>query len=456
MIRYYPFISNKENNQGVSCGDKIQPLGNGLVRVSFHPKGSEISVCEITDEKIVNLERSLLYLYRYCFKATFNVYEQYTVLSDLYATGLVDFGVYIDSNATLQSQLSSNPPVFTELDSIITIVEGYTGGDTPLVGTYGDNIDTFKTNLYTKFFGVRNSTQGNSNRPKGLSGGANNNNSITCIKFLGKLDWISKSSTFRWLYYNQINRAGVGTEDDFISGTEAEGVVDLNNKIEKAFKYDGVFISFGHWHWAIDNSFERHLSALNSAINGRDVFKGTFSQIVVYQFIKNTIDSVDLTGSNITIDYSIKDEERPYSDISNDLLWLELNLTGTSFEGNFIDLGVGTRIVEKDTDLYAIGVSLDYSLNQKVLTITTAVDNSAYDNLTMPVVSIVGSSVTSDQPISYTLFRKTKAQDEWEVVFVEFEPTFKTSHTLPTLDTATFDYYLGFSNEFGITNVEEF
>lgn len=455
MRRYFLEIPNNVVPHQAFCGESIPALGSSSARVAFHPKGSSITVCEVTDGSIsptdanFQWDKSLLAMYYTGYRCTYMINQDTTELTDLVNTGLIDLGVYID--LTTADDIRNN--IFTSLDTKITTATTR-GSITPLTCSYSGGLDDYSDKLYTRFFGGRNSTHGNDTY-SAPEGSANFNNSITCIKYLGKIDWISKSSTMRWLYYGDMNSVGVNNRD-FISGSPSDGVIDLNNKIEDAFDFDGVFIGFGHWHWYEEDVFKTHLTSLNTAIGVRDVCKATFKELAVYQFIKDTIDSVSLVGSSLTVDYTIKDEERPYSDISTDLLWIEVNLAGTAFEGDFISCGAGVRIIEKSTDLYAIGFTLDFGLNQRVITISTAVDGSAYDVLTQPNVTVIGTNVTSDQAINYTLFRKTKAQNEWEIENVEYEASYSTSHTLPALDTANYDYYLGYSNEFQITGVETF
>lgn len=236
------------------------------------------------------------------------------------------------------------------------------------------------------------------------------------------------------------------------------GYADYEEKLNRCIYIAGFYTSFSHWRWVSENEFALHLSKIRELTNGVDIYAAYYGELAEYYYLKDAIDSISIANNIVTINYTKKDVTRPYSNITT-LLWVNVNLKGTSLEGLFIQATGTTQIIDKGNDLYVIGVDLDFANTTLDITLSSATNGNHYNNETIPVVSVNTSTrvITTDQPIKYTLFSKLKAEDEWEVDIEEFNHTISSSHTLATsLNTVTHDYYLGFSNEFKQTGLYRF
>lgn len=435
MLRYYKNVGN--------IGTGQQPtLQDGEVRVSKLPKASDIGITTVNDSiGTDNYEDDLLYLYQNNFRATIFDSVDRTNALDYFNTGLIDFGIYTAD--PMPAQLQADPPNYTALDTAIGLVSASNGGRTPTVMSYRTGITTYSGLLYERFWGGRNSQTENTGCPS---------TNIDTIQYdnLGRSDIINRPTTNRWLYYSEMNASGGSPNIDFNCGSQAQGEADYTIKVAKALSVQGFHLSFGHWRWADTDYFKRFLVKMRALVGSNRSYSATFTEYAEYYFVRESVTKLSRSGLVVTINYKKHDISRPYNLIST-LLWFEVNTIGTALEGLPIQTDVSSQIIKLSENNFSIGVDLNYNNTSLVITLSEAADETDYNNENIPVVSVnTGTGlITSDQPINYTLFRKTKAQNEWEVVIREFEDTFSAGHTIAdTLDTVTYDYYLGFGNEF--------
>lgn len=438
----------------------ISPLSEGSARVCQFPKAYLSALIMCSDFLRESREKSLMWSYQYGFKITIHDATNQTYSNNYYKTGIFDFGVYFDgSNSTLLSQLNAND--FTLADPIISQVTAIRDGNTPTVMAYGFGIDTYKNNLYTRFLSGRNSRFGNATRPNPLVGSrdATDAEAMEYTK-INKTQLISRPVSSRPDYYNKVTSVA-NQSAEYNSGFEWQGNIDYQKKINTAYSTGSLYTIFNHLHWIYGLGLKNTFIALNGLISGKSIYKGQWVELMEYFYVKDSVSSLQFNPQtfDITVNYSKKDATRPYTNIKTPL-WVEVNLKGTTLQGSAIQSTGTVEIIKKSTDVYALGFLLDYTLSSKTITLSNAANENNYSNQTVPIVSVNTSTkvITSNQPIKYTLFSKTKATLEQNLNTIEeFNHTLNASPTIGvTLSTATKDYYLGFINAYGISGLIQF
>lgn len=438
MIYPAKLKNNLKNGYTVASGQAIK---------ARHPKGSNAMFSFSTDTFNDNRVSSLMYLYKNNAKVTIFSYLNNDAAEklDFYNTGIVDFGMYI--HLSLQADVIAEN--FTALDTEIGYNTTANAGNPPTTCAYGNGIDSFKDLLYSRFLGGRNSTHDNIGRSNG-TGGSNLNINPYNLDDISKWDIISFPSINRPNYYSRL----IPSINSFLSGTEEDSVNDYTYKVGRVLRNKGHYHAFSHWHWKTANIYDTYLAKIRELTDGQDVYFGTFEEFSKQWWLYDAIDSVSFDGTDtITINYTKKSSIAPYSNIDTKA-WILFNKTGTPFEGSFIDTDITTEIIKKTDEVVAIGFDMNFASNSQNI-VLNAIPNSAHYNREInPIINIdTGTGdVTSSQDITYTVFRKLKAENEWDVVATVFNSTPTKSFTL-TLNTATYDYYLGWNNGFGKTGL---
>ncbi len=435
-------------------------VGEGQAFVSNIPKGFRSAVILNTDKVLSYTEKALMWCYKYGYKLMYNDGVNTTNANNFYKTGIIDFGVYFDEgNSTLITQLNNN--IFTLADPIINIITTIRDGNIPTIVAYGGGNDSYRNNLYTRFLSGRNSRHANNTRPAPILGGRDATDNDTMeYRYLKKEKLISRPCTNRYDYYKKVS-SFANPQSEFSSGFDLQGDKDYLNKINRVYNTNNIYTVFGHVYWIFGDGFKQFLLTVDSAISGKSFYKAQWGEIMEYWYVKDSIDTFNFNPDSLVVDitYSKRDVTRPYVNIKTPL-WIDINLKGTSLQGAFIQTSVASEIIQKSTDVYSIGIMLDFTLTSKSFTISSAANANHYSNQNIPVVTVNTTTklITSDQPIKYTLFSKLKAQSEADVsVIEEFMHALNASPTIGvTLNTATKDYYLGFVNAFGISGLITF
>lgn len=403
-----------------------------MIRVSIHIKGKKYTVTESSDR----YENNFLYAEMLCFKhnikATLFDYLTSSERVDSYKSGAIDFGIY---TYECQSQLIAN--IATKIDTYISNITTNRGGRVPNVMSYAAGDLSYFNNdvLKNRFIGGRNSFYGN--------------NKVGKFSFRDQkyTDMICRDSTFRWNYYTEI------TQGPYKDGNQTDGVIALEKHINIVKENNGWFQNFMHWHWNIGENMGLYFSSLDTFIDN-DCISANYSDVVEWYWLRNSIDKITRISEFIfNIEY-FKNDGINY-DLIYVPLYIDVDLRNTSLQGKFIKTtDSNNKIYKRGTDRYTIAVQLDFSIRNKIVSIQESLtDISVVESL--PIVSLSGTTLTSDQPIKSVIFRKTKAQTKDKVILLERQNTFSTSKTLPTFNTASYDYYIGFINENGTSGTLE-
>lgn len=353
---------------------------------------------------------------------------------DAYLMGAIDFGVYVWSCI---QDVEDNPLNYTP--GYISNITNVRNGKKPSTLSYGCGKQSYVNLMIPYFLGGRNSFHGNNTN----DGFIDYNNSLT------HNDFITRDSTTRFGYYTPV----VGTGN--ASGTLSEGLAYVQSEINRAYNVNGWYTDFLHWHW-LDNTdyLEQHLENIRNSIGVKNIYSGSYSDLVEYFYVRKSVTSISFNGLNTTINY-IKNELTADYNLISTPLYFEVDLSSTSLNGKFIKCSDGSKVLSLGSDKYIIETPLNYANTSKSITFSEEINSNDYINLNAPIVSENMGVITSDQPIKITLFSKDLAQNEYDVVIEERELTLNTSHTLATTMSASKDYYIGFINEYGVSGVLE-
>jgi hypothetical protein len=237
------------------------------------------------------------------------------------------------------------------------------------------------------------------------------------------VDWISKPNAVR-------------TEAPYHT-SETALKIDMAAIIERVKQKNGFYQQFTHWQNVSGDKVRRYFKGLDSLIAGADVYRGSINTIGEYWFVRESVDSIKVSGSTVDIWNHADYPSSPYSRISTPL-WVYFDLAGTMYAGNDITTSHGGKIRSMGNDKYYISVPLNFSTGHVSFDITTT-GTPNYINLNNPVISRTGLSVTTDQPCMFRVFRLLKTQTDttkwvaWKTLPITNVPT--TSITLPALSS---------------------
>ena len=268
---------------------------------------------------------------------------------------------------------------------------------------------------------------------------------------LTDVDLISKASTFRYGYYTELEG-----RTNFIAGTNAEGLTKVYQYAQQTITEEGHYHNFMHWHWWTKDYAELYFQALENELVGQDVYSGSYGDIQEYQFVRDSVDTISYANEVVSISYSKKYPNSPYWKISTPL-WVRLDLSETALSGKDITTSHAGQVRSAGADVFFVSINLDFTLTSANFTVSETL-SPVYVNLNKPIVSLSGQTFTSDQPVKVNVYRKLKAEYIHEGGTVELlYNSFQTSFTLTTsFDTATYNYYIAFINQYGVSGTYEF
>lgn len=396
---------------------------NLLVEVCKHPRGHVASFTEVSDGARISAELyvSGANLAATAFDASYALWKKET-----YQFGKVDFGNYTVANSTTNN--------YTTVNTAITQVRD---GNEPTVMSYKDGNTSQSAFFLDKLlFGRNSNAEQNGFYDYNYAPGLTNTQTI------------SKAATIRMEYYMENTRV------DFFSGSYATGKTKVAQAVTDVVNSNGWYVDFMHWAWFEKYYSENYLNYLDSLLTNHDVYRGTYNAVAEYYYLRESVDSVNANGNNVTIHYSKKNTVSPYNKIKTEL-WVNLNTVGTSLEGKEIFVQ-GSKVRKLGTDLYAVSVGLDYTNTSKSFTVDETITTN-YINLNKPIVSYnpTTKTITSDQPIRITVFSKLKTATDWNAALhVQRRLTLSTSQTISvTLTPTTKDYAIAYVNSEGISEV---
>ena len=395
---------------------------NGSVSLANHIRGHQFAISDNTDTWRINTQAAELFglknnISLFCFDT-----DTSQDRVDAYQMGKVDFGWYDSSSIGMLDSIAA-----TRNGRAVTAIS-YT------YGTDGNKLDYLPTLL---------SGRNSATETTPLT---NDYNGYTDV------DLISRASTIRMGYYSKLGN----DKPDFMTGTFEEGKIALESYISETIAKGGWYTNFNHWHWWAEDYAENYLSYLKTLVENEDVYSGSYSDIGEYYFVRESVDTISFIDGVVTVNYSKKYPNSPYSKITTPL-WVEVNLSNTSSVGKNITTSHGGKIRSKGNGIYYVSVDLDFA-NTSVSFLIFETQIPEYLNLNKPVVSRIGNDITSNQPVKLTLFSKLKTDTyKLSVLIDERKLTQSTSHILSTtLDTTNRNYYLGFINEAGVSGTLDF
>lgn len=392
-------------------------LENGVISISKHYRGHKASFSDTNDGFSTNAPGCEMWGFKYSFGLTaFNNGKDITE-ENAYDNGVIDFGCYANS---------------TNYTTLQALMDDVRNGAIPSTLSYASGITTYSSSAAALYLGGRCSAY-----------------DTTCIEYYPH---ITDSLTFRQEYYSAQTS---GTP--FQLGSEADGVAILAAVIPRVISKGGMYSNFMHWHRLTAGYGERYFKRMDSLINlsGGDIFYGSYNTVVEYWWAKESITSVTGLGSTVTLNWAKDDPSRPYNLIATPV-WVYVDLTGTVYAGQGITTSHGGKIRSMGGDKYYISYNIDFNNTSGTFDILTT-PSPSYINLAEPIINRTGTSVTVDQTVRMALFRKLKTEPlEMKVTVLQRYLTPGTSFTLPTLNQATYDYYLGAINAEGISSLIQF
>lgn len=346
-----------------------------LIEKADHYRGHLASFSDVTDTNFVSGEM-------FCCRENISgtLFDPSTTQSkkDIYTFGRIDFGEYLHVN----DASGGDYPI---VDPQITLNRN---GDDATCLSYGGGVTTYALNMRDKLLGGRNSDSEH-----------NGHQEISYSSGLTDAQLISRASTIRFEYY------GKSTAGDFFAGTWEQGVTKLNTIIPLVISSGGWYVNFSHWYKVEEDYLPEYFKVIRSILGSQDIASIPYGTALEYYWVREAIDTVSGSGGTVTIDYSKKYPSSPYSKISTPA-WIKLDLTGTVFENEDIAVSNGGKIRSVGNNVYYISCLLDFnttSVNFNI-GITTS---PTYVNLTQPVISRTGNSVTTDQACKLALYSLT-------------------------------------------------
>jgi len=384
--------------------------------VAKNIQGFAASVSEVTDTISLNNAAAEMFGFRnnmklLCFDETTSSSRE-----DMYKMGIIDFGIYNSDGLTKFNQIT------TTRDGKPPTALSYAGGnDANKLAYLGD-----------------------------ILGGRNSNYEIfpdsTEYTNLTDVQLISRPSTMRFNYYSEMF-----SRPNFIAGTNQEGINKVNQYISNIISVNGWYNDFMHWHWWAKDFSKDYFNLIGQLVSDNDIYSGSYSDIVEYYFVKNSINNVTYSSGSLRINYTKKfNNSNPYNNIATPA-WIIIESDVD------IECSNNQKIRKINANTYAVPVFLDFTTTQVTVNITTT-QSPNYLNLTKPIVTRNGNNISSDQPIKYTLFSNLKS-NTYELSTIREERNFNylDSHILQaTLDMVNKDYFLGFINEDGASGTLEF
>ncbi len=401
-------------------GKKQQGAGAIVASVAKHQRGHIASFCERSDDSNVAYE---LYLSRHNFGGDAHYSANVVKGQELYDFGRASVGIYTNSGN------------FSTVPTEITLTRD---GAPPTIGAYAVGNDSYKASMVPLVLAMMNTQfEHRGEKQFGYEAGITAN------------DWSSRAGTITFEAYCEKTSG-----DNFVAGTNAEGFAKLDTIVPEVIAAGGFYQNFMHAENYVGNYAKDYFAGLDTRIGSADVFRGSGSSIVEYYYVRESVDSIVVSGNDITINYTKKYLTSPYNNITTPL-WIRVNLNGTALAGKHITTSHGGKIRSMGGNVFFISVLLNFNNTSTSFTISETLTPS-YINLNKPVVSVVGNTITTDQPIKYALLEKLKAETEIQVASGARGLTFSSTPSInEILDKNTYDYYLAYINQEGISGLIE-
>jgi hypothetical protein len=293
--------------------------------------------------------------------------------------------------------------------------------------------------LIPKLFGMRNLAYGYA---------GNNGN----IKYFGlsRQEMMIQASTCRG--WDAVNAGQIINQTAALNYSASE--------IDRAIVAGGIYSEFMHWHSlyrAGDTAFfEPFMQMVNTAINGRDVWRAGNNEVNEYYVIANSIERIGsyMARGKAYIAVQFKDLfiDSDTNGISNAIdptrmttpISIRIDLNGTSLAGKNIYSRQAQTVRNLGSNLWNINVSpINIFKNGAMLfEVEEALYTDQLYDFSSPNLSISGSTVTSDKKAKFVIWRKAVDAENKVIEAVHRTNDFSGSLTYP-FDKADYIYYVG-------------
>lgn len=293
--------------------------------------------------------------------------------------------------------------------------------------------------LIPKLLGMRNSAYGY----------AGNNGNIKYFA-LSRQEMMMQASTCRG--WDAVNAGQIVDQTTALNYSASE--------IDRAIVAGGLYSEFMHWHSLYrsgDNAFfEPFMQMVNTAINGRDVWRAGNNEVNEYYVIANSIERIGsyMARGKAYIAVRFKDLfiDSDTNGISNAInptrmttpISIQVDLNGTSLAGKNIYSRQAQTVRNIGSNHWIINVSPinTYKNGAMLFEVEEAFnDDQLYDALA-PTLSISGGTVTSDKKAKFVIWRKAVDAENKAIEAVDRANNFSGSLTYP-FDTTSYIYYVG-------------
>lgn len=414
-------------------------LENAVISIAKHYRGHKASFSDTDDGFAANAPGVEMWGFKYNIGLTaYNNGKDATQIN-AFNQGRIDFGDYVNvTNALNPTQVEG-----TNYATVQPLMTDVRGGIPPSTLSYASGRVDYKEAIKVYMLGGRNSDYDTVS--------INYNSGLTDSQL------ISRALTFRQEYYSAQT-----TGEPFQRGSEADGVSILAAVVPRVVSKGGWYSNFMHWARLTAGYGQRYFKRMDSLISmtpaAGDVYYGSYNTVVEYYIVREAITSVSGNGSTVTLNWAKDFPSSPYNLIATPV-WVYVDLENTQYEGHGITTSHGGKIRSMGNDKYYISYLVNFSNSSGTFDILTT-PSPSYINLNKPIINRTGTAVTVDQSVKLVLFRKAKTEPvEMKLTLNPTTPRFltpATSFTLPTLTTATYDYYLGAINAEGISSLIQF
>ncbi|MFW6762038.1 hypothetical protein ACODTN_04420 [Acinetobacter pittii] len=293
--------------------------------------------------------------------------------------------------------------------------------------------------LIPKLFGMRNSAYGYA---------GNNGN----IKYFGlsRQEMMMQASTCRG--WDAVNAGQIVDQTAALNYSASE--------IDRAIVAGGLYSEFMHWHSLYRSGdtafFELFMQMVNTAMNGRDVWRAGNNEVNEYYVIANSIERIGsyMAKGKAYIAVQFKDLfiDSDTNGISNAInptrmttpISIQIDLNGTSLAGKNIYSRQAQTVRNVGSNLWIINVSPinTYKNGVMLFEVEEAFNNDQLYDALAPTLSISGSTVTSDKKAKFVIWRKSINAEDKTMEAVHRTTEFSGSLIYP-FDNTNFKYHVG-------------
>ncbi|MDF2418487.1 hypothetical protein GWP85_13380 [Acinetobacter beijerinckii] len=304
--------------------------------------------------------------------------------------------------------------------------------------------------LMPKLFGMRNSAYGYS--------GSNGN-----IKYSGlsREEMMMQASTCRG--WDAVNAGQITNQVEALNYSASE--------IDRAIVAGGLYSEFMHWHSLYRSGdtafFEPFMQMINTAINGRDVWRAGNNEVNEYYVIANSIERIGsyMARGKAYIAIQFKDLfiASDTNGISNAIdptrmttpISISIDLNGTSLAGKNIYSRQAQTVRNLGLNIWIVNVSPinTFKNGAMLFEVEEAFNNDQLYDAASPTLTISGSTtVTANKKAKFVVWRKSINSEDKVIEAVHRTTEFSESLIYP-FDISNYKYYVGGISKSRVSNL---